>query len=154
MPKKETFTSRFEETRGGRVPQKSKIWGDVVYGWSLMYCVWPLITVHTGAETIQGRKLFKGGNYSRKYGNSILRTYIFLKVEKCQMASLWKKITETNLLNWNKFGVCWIFTTLWFTWNYFLCYSENERDFVAFNKKILKYAFYRHFLIVKIWKTP
>ena len=36
MPKKETFTSRFEETRGGRVPQKSKIWGDVVYGWSLM----------------------------------------------------------------------------------------------------------------------
>ena len=35
MPKKETYTSRFEETRGGRVPQKSKIWGDVVYGWSL-----------------------------------------------------------------------------------------------------------------------
>ena len=35
MPKKETFTSRFEETRGGRVPQKSKIWGDFVYGWSL-----------------------------------------------------------------------------------------------------------------------
>ena len=36
MPKKETFTSRFEETRGGRVPQKSKIWGDIVYGWSLI----------------------------------------------------------------------------------------------------------------------
>ena len=35
MPKKETITSRFEETRGGRVPQKSKIWGDVVCGWSL-----------------------------------------------------------------------------------------------------------------------
>ena len=35
MPKKKTFTSRFEETRGGRVPQKSKIWGDVFYGWSL-----------------------------------------------------------------------------------------------------------------------
>ena len=35
MPKKETFTSRFEETKGGRVPQKSKIWGDVFYGWSL-----------------------------------------------------------------------------------------------------------------------
>ena len=39
MPKKETFTSRFEETRGGRVPQKSKIWGDVVYGWSLMHII-------------------------------------------------------------------------------------------------------------------
>ena len=35
MPKKETFTGRFEETREGRVPQKSKIWGDVIYGWSL-----------------------------------------------------------------------------------------------------------------------
>ena len=28
------------------------------------------VTVHKGAETIQGRKLFKGGNYSRKYGSS------------------------------------------------------------------------------------
>jgi hypothetical protein len=35
MPKKETFISGFGETRGGRVPQKSKIWGDVFYGWSL-----------------------------------------------------------------------------------------------------------------------
>ena len=35
MPKKETFSSRFGETRGGRVPQKSKIGGDVFYGWSL-----------------------------------------------------------------------------------------------------------------------
>ena len=33
----------------------------------------PKITVHKGAETIQGRKLFKGGNYMRKHGiqNSI-----------------------------------------------------------------------------------
>ena len=27
-----------------------------------------LVTVHKSAEAIQGRKLFKGGNYSRKYG--------------------------------------------------------------------------------------
>ena len=33
----------------------------------------PKVTVHKGAETIQGRKLFKGGNYMRKYGmNKIL----------------------------------------------------------------------------------
>ena len=32
--------------------------------------MWPLVTVHAGAETIQGRKLFKGGSYLRKYGNS------------------------------------------------------------------------------------
>ena len=28
----------------------------------------PKVTVHTGVETIQGRKLFKGGNNSQKYG--------------------------------------------------------------------------------------
>ena len=28
----------------------------------------PNVTVHKGAETFQGRKLFKGGNYMRKYG--------------------------------------------------------------------------------------
>ena len=32
------------------------------------YVLWPLISVHKCAETIQGRKLFKGGNYMRKYG--------------------------------------------------------------------------------------
>ena len=33
------------------------------FEFNLMYCD------HTGAETIQGRKLFKGGNYLRKYGH-------------------------------------------------------------------------------------
>ena len=28
----------------------------------------PKVTVHKCVETIQGRKLFKGGNYLRKYG--------------------------------------------------------------------------------------
>ena len=32
----------------------------------------PKVTVHKCAETIQGRKLFKGGNYSRKYGMPIV----------------------------------------------------------------------------------
>ena len=30
--------------------------------------IMPKVTVHTCAETIQGRKLFKGGNYVMKYG--------------------------------------------------------------------------------------
>ena len=30
-------------------------------------CIMPKVTVHKGGETIQGRKLFKGGNYMRKY---------------------------------------------------------------------------------------
>ena len=33
------------------------------------YRLWPLISVHKCAETIQGRKLFKGGNYMRKYSS-------------------------------------------------------------------------------------
>ena len=35
---------------------------------NLNLCIVTLVTVYTGTETIQGRKLFKGGNYSRKYG--------------------------------------------------------------------------------------
>ena len=33
----------------------------------------PKVTVHKGAETIQRRKLFKGGNYMRKYGMCYLQ---------------------------------------------------------------------------------
>jgi hypothetical protein len=40
----------------------------------------PKVTVHKCAETIQGRKLFKGGNYMRKYGKYFLKKveYIFI----------------------------------------------------------------------------
>ena len=41
---------------------------ETILFWILPYVLWPLITVHKCAETIQGRKLFKGGNYMRKYG--------------------------------------------------------------------------------------
>ena len=43
----------------------------------------PKVTVHNGAETIQGRKLFKGGNYMRKYGIYLLSVFIFLQFLKC-----------------------------------------------------------------------
>ena len=39
----------------------------------------PKVTVYRCAETIQGRKLFKGGNYSRAetiYGNTVSRFFI------------------------------------------------------------------------------
>ena len=32
----------------------------------------PKVTVHKYAETIEGRKLFKGGNYMMKYGRYIV----------------------------------------------------------------------------------
>ena len=53
MPKKETFTSRFEETRGGRVPKKSKIWGDVFYGWSLTFYTFQRAWTYNGFATNQ-----------------------------------------------------------------------------------------------------
>ena len=37
-----------------------------------------MVAVHTGAETIQGRKLFKGGNYMRKYGMSFSKIFILI----------------------------------------------------------------------------
>ena len=37
----------------------------------------PKVTVHKGAETIQGRKLFKGGNYMRKYGIRNSENWLF-----------------------------------------------------------------------------
>ena len=41
---------------------------ETILFWIWPYVLWPLITVDKSAETIQGRKLFKGGNYLRKYG--------------------------------------------------------------------------------------
>ena len=41
---------------------------ETILFWLWAYVLWPLITVHKCAETIQGRKLLKGGNYMRKYG--------------------------------------------------------------------------------------
>jgi hypothetical protein len=41
-----------------------------------------LFTVHKSAETIQGRKLFKGGNYSRKYGNFVNFDFFFTKLSE------------------------------------------------------------------------
>ena len=41
---------------------------ETILFWLWPYVLWPLITVHKFAESIQGRKLFKGRNYMRKYG--------------------------------------------------------------------------------------
>ena len=38
---------------------------ETILFWIWPYVLWPLVTIHKSAETIQGRKLFKGGNYSR-----------------------------------------------------------------------------------------
>ena len=60
-------------TLGGQVVHNA-VSAESIFFWNKSYALWPLITVHTGAETIQGRKLFKGGNYSRAetiWGNTV-----------------------------------------------------------------------------------
>jgi len=52
----------------------------------------PKVTVHKCAETIQGRKLFKGGNYMRKYdiqfpstgGPLLMRFFGTLEKQQCK----------------------------------------------------------------------
>ena len=41
--------------------------------------IMPKVTVHKRAETIQGRKLFKGGNYMRNYGSCRNSLIIYVK---------------------------------------------------------------------------
>ena len=68
---------------------------ETILFWIQPYVLWPLVTVHTGAETIQGRKLFKGGNYMRKYGilNSVILILKFRPSNKFQFVF---SITQFN----------------------------------------------------------
>ena len=54
----------------------------------------PKVTVHKGAETIQGRKLFKGGNYRRKYG-----MYKFIVVYRCPL------LATAAQLSWGRYVI-------------------------------------------------
>ena len=49
---------------------------ETILFWLWAYVLWPLITVHKCAETIQGRKVFKGGNYMRKYGRHFVKKVV------------------------------------------------------------------------------
>ena len=53
-----------------------------IHFWIWPYVLWPLDTVHKCAETIQGRKLFTGRNYMRKYGMPFLFK-MNIRKEKC-----------------------------------------------------------------------
>ena len=59
----------------------------------------------TGAETIQERKLFKGGNYSRKYGiskNVISKKVSFSNKSHLVTCLVYKQNPNGNVLNINK----------------------------------------------------
>ena len=43
------------------------------------------VTVHKCEETVQGRKLFKGGNYMRKYGKSFKYNLIIHGLTECYL---------------------------------------------------------------------
>ena len=65
---------------------------ETILFWIWPYVLWPLVTVHKCAETIQGRKLFKGGKYMRKYG-IWKKIFFHLWIEKNKptfVTSIWK----------------------------------------------------------------
>ena len=70
---------------------------ETILFWIWPYVLWPLVTVHKSAETIQGRKLFKGGNYSRKYGIyffillALISDYLMNQgIENCKSCAKWR----------------------------------------------------------------
>ena len=71
---------------------------ETILFWLWAYVLWPLITVHKYAETIQGRKLFKGGNYMRKYGNR--KCFRFVQVA----TFIWKD-TIANVRGFNLLSI-------------------------------------------------
>ena len=74
---------------------------ETILFWLWPYVLWPLISVHKCAETIQGRKLFKGGNYMRKYGfphSELTCSHL----ESCSSGSIWA-LEGTELMR-----KCWI----------------------------------------------
>ena len=54
------------------------------------------VRVHTGVETTQERKLFKGGNYSQKYCNLIMLTTLFYETA---MMSMQRKLIQARLVS-------------------------------------------------------
>ena len=58
----------FKYKENARTVFSQIISAETILFWIWPYVLWPLVTVHKSAETIQGRKLFKSRNYSRKYG--------------------------------------------------------------------------------------
>ena len=69
---------------------------ETILFWIWPYVLWPLITVHKSAETIQGRKLFKGGNYSRKYGTWTRLLLIFTDLEVKRPHNFSKKFENSD----------------------------------------------------------
>ena len=62
---------------------------ETILFWLWPYVLWPLITVHKCAETIQGRKLFKDGSYSRV--ETIRGNMMICFLSSLYPSTLWKK---------------------------------------------------------------
>ena len=85
------------------------VFPGIVSAETIIFLIWPYVlylyvTVHKSAETIQGRKLFKGVNYSRKYGiyNIIFATFINLNKILLKITIKVQKIMNSKLPNWPK----------------------------------------------------
>ena len=90
--KKQLTTESWSECEGYRheiqnVSNSDTVFPHIVAAETILFWIYKILKLHIfstsyvmktwivsslGAETIQGWKLFKGGNYMRKYGNSLL----------------------------------------------------------------------------------
>ena len=59
----------------------------------------PKFTVHKYAETIQGKKLFKGGNYMRKYGMCFLIRGKIKNIFVPYLRLVWVEVLMPHLLD-------------------------------------------------------
>ena len=72
---------------------------ETILYWIWPYVLWPFVTVHKSGETFQGRKLFKGGNYLKKYGSITNMGLCHLKRNK-----LWSYLIQRiSLTKWEKY---------------------------------------------------
>ena len=102
MTRKETFSSRFKETRGGRVPKKFKIWGDVFYGWSLRFMLKTAKSV-TKITFYQHEGISKKKDYGPLFTNIFRPKMVFSDTYRCgELMSRGSKLKSELFFHWSE----------------------------------------------------
>ena len=125
---------------------------ETILFWLWSYVLWPLMAVHKCAETIQGRKLFKGGNYMRKYGsfaqlvftfqffNDEIHNYVLFDIIVNSIIKNWKintLVSKSILTNWAKLNS--------------LVLTEQDEKTRYFAPKYTKLKFYKSILLLRVF---
>ena len=94
------------------------VFPHIVSAETILFWIWkskyirPKVTVHKGAETTQGRKLFRGGNYMRKYGrlygpydSSLEQEKVHIKIFLMRNQTFFATILATKALQMLKWTI-------------------------------------------------